>query len=75
MGSRGADAVHAADALHEAGGIPWRVVVYDDVGAVQIDAFREHFGGNDDVEIMGLLLERMIGVEVGADRGHKGGAV
>ena len=63
----GTDTVHTANALHESGGVPRRVVVDDDVGAVQVDAFGQHVAGDDDVIVVALLLI-IIGVEVGADR-------
>ena len=71
FGGGGADAVDATDALHEAGGVPGGVVVEDDVGAVEIDAFGEDFGGDEDVVVVGLFGGGDVGVEVGADSGHQ----
>ena len=66
------DAVQAANALHEAGGIPGRVVVHDDVGPVQVDALGQDFRGKENVEIVGPFGG--VAVEIGADHGHPLGA-
>ena len=58
----GADTVDTSDALHEAGGVPWGVVVDDDVGTVQVDAFGKDIGGDDD--IVSLLVDGFVGIEV-----------
>ena len=73
-GCGGADAIDAADALHQARGIPRRVVIDDDIGAMEIHALCEHFGGDEDIEIMATLA-RVVGIEVGADVVAAGGAV
>ena len=65
-----ANAVDAPDALHEPGGVPRRVVVHDDIRPVEVDAFGKDFRGEQDVELIGLLDCRYVGVKVGADIGH-----
>ena len=51
----GVHTVDASDALDEAGWIPRDVVIDDDVGAVQVDAFGKHFGGDQNaVLVFGL---------------------
>ena len=67
-GSDTADAVDAANALHEASGIPRRIVIHDDVGAVEVDAFGKDFRGKEDVVIVGVL--GVVGVEIRLHKGH-----
>ena len=65
---RGADAVDPAETLHEACGVPGRVVVDHGVGAMQVHAFRQHLRRDENGDIVtpqGLGFE--VGVEVGAD--------
>ena len=62
----GADAVDAADALHEARGVPRCVVIDDHIRAVEVHALGEHLGGDDDVEVVAAAAG-VVGVEVGAD--------
>ena len=61
-----ADTVHTANALHQARGVPRTVVVDDDIGTMQVDAFGQHIAGDDDVIVVALLF-LVVGVEVGAD--------
>ena len=49
------DTVDTTDALHQSGSVPWRIVVDDDVGTMQIDTFGKHIRGNHDVEFIRLL--------------------
>ena len=65
LGGR-AETVDATDALHQARGVPRRVVVEDRVGAVQVDALGQHVGGDDDA-IVRARCAAVVGVEVGAD--------
>ena len=59
----GTDTVYTSDALHESRGVPWRVVVDDDIGAMQVDAFCQDIGSDDDVIIV-LALAVVVGIEV-----------
>ena len=61
----GVHAVDAPDALDEARGIPRDVVIDDDVGAVEVHAFGEDFGGDQDAVV--VLGPIRLGVEVGDD--------
>ena len=49
------DTVDTTDTLHQSGSIPWRIVVNDDVGTMQIDTFSKHIRGYHDVEFIRLL--------------------
>ena len=49
------DTVYTTNALHQSGSVPWRIVVDDDVGTMQIDTFGKHIRGNHDVEFIRLL--------------------
>ena len=61
----GVHAVDAPDALNEARGIPRNVVIDDDIGAVEVHAFGENFGGDQDaVIVLGAIC---LGVEIGDD--------
>ena len=61
----GIHAVDAANALNEAGRIPRNVVVDDDVGAVEVHAFREHFRGNQNPVVVARV--ECVGIKVGDD--------
>ena len=49
------DTVDTTDALHQSGSIPWRIVVDDNIGTMQIDTFGKHIRSNHDVEFIRLL--------------------
>src|ERR1035441_5333064 len=73
-----ADAVDAANSLHEARGVPRRIVNDDDMSAVKVHALGENFRGNENLKIVlaiGGVANRHVGVEIGADDGHRGAAV
>ena len=61
-----ADAVHTANTLHQARGIPRAIVIDDDVGAVQVDALGQHVASDDDIVVVAVLA-LIVGIEVGAD--------
>ena len=61
----GVHAVDAPDALNEARRIPWDVVIDDDMGTVEIHAFGQNFGGDENAEI--ILGMANFGVEIGDD--------
>ncbi len=61
------DTVYAANALHESGGVPRGIVVYDYVGAMEVYAFGQYFGSNDDVVFVALLLGIPICIKVAYD--------
>ena len=65
FGSNRTNAVDAANPLHEPSGVPRRIVVHDDVGAVEVDALGQDFGGKENVVVVRLLGDA--GVKVGAD--------
>ena len=62
IGSHRTDTVHTANALHQSGGVPRGIVVDNHIGAVQIDTFGQHIGGDDDVVPHGVA--GIVGIEV-----------
>ena len=56
-----ADAVDASEALFEAVGVPWQVVVDHEVGVLEIDAFPRGIGGHQD-QHGGVETERLLGL-------------
>ena len=62
---RRANTIHTAYALHQTGSIPRRIVVDDDVRAMQVNTFCQHICCQDDVILVLLLFP--VGVEVLAD--------
>ena len=55
------DTVYTTDALHQSGGVPWGIVIDDDVGTMQVDTLGKHIGSDDDVVIIALF--GIVGVE------------
>ena len=53
-----ADAVHAAEALHDAHGVPVDVVVHQVVAVLEVLALRDAVGGDDDVHVAAGKLRR-----------------
>ena len=43
---RGADSIDSADSLHDSRRVPGQVVINQQIGAVKIDALRQHVGWN-----------------------------
>lgn len=54
--------VYTTDALHESRAIPWRIVIDDDVGAMEVDTLGEDIGSEDNVVFVELRL--VVGVEI-----------
>ena len=52
--------------MHQASGIPWAVIVDDDIGTVQVDTLCQHIACDDDVIVIALLLF-VVGIKVGLD--------
>ena len=48
----GIHAVDAPDALNKARGIPWNIVINDNIGAIEVDTFGEDFGSDEDTVIV-----------------------
>ena len=53
-----ADAVHAAEALHDAHGVPVDVVVHQVVAVLEVLALRDAVGGDNDVHVAAEKLRR-----------------
>ena len=73
VGSHGADTVHTTDALHQASGVPRRIVVHDDIGAMKVNTFRQYIGSDDDIIFHGIA--RIVGIEILLDGLSQTGAV
>ena len=65
----GVNAVDAANALNEPRRIPRKVIIDDDVGAMQVDAFSENFRCNQNAEIItrSIRLRVKVGSDIFAD--------
>ena len=59
----GADTVDTAYTLHKTCGIPWWVVVDNDIGTVKVDAFSKNIGCDDDVIVV-FVFSVVVGIEV-----------
>ena len=59
------DTVHTTDALHQSGGVPWGIVIDDDVGTMQVDTLGKNIGSYHDVIFVALF--GIVGIEASAD--------